>query len=86
MSHDKTHFEPNCELFGQGLATVVASVFGGMPTTDAIARTSVNVRSHAKSRLASIFHATVLLIIALIAAPMVSQIPLERIKVRAWKA
>ena len=75
MSHEKTHFEPNRELFGQGLATVVASVCGGMPATGAIARTSVNVRSHAKSRLASVFHAVVLLIIALIAAPMVSQIP-----------
>lgn len=75
MSHEKTHFEPNRELFGQGLATVVASIFGGMPATGAIARTSVNVRSHAKSRLASVFHAVVLLIIALIAAPMVSQIP-----------
>ena len=75
MSHEKTHFEPNRELFGQGLATVVASVFGGMPATGAIARTSVNVRSRAKSRLASVFHAVVLLIIALIAAPMVSQIP-----------
>ncbi len=39
------------------------------------ARTSVNVRSHAKSRLASIFHALVLLLIALIAAPLVSYIP-----------
>ena len=75
MSHEKTHFEPNRELFGQGLATVMASVFGGMPATGAIARTSVNVRSHAKSRLASVFHAGVLLVIALIAAPMVSQIP-----------
>lgn len=75
MAHEKTHFEPNRELFGQGLATVAASVLGGMPATGAIARSGVNVRSHAKSRLASIFHAFVLLITALIAAPMVSQIP-----------
>lgn len=75
MAHEKTHFEPNRELFGQGIATIAASVFGGMPATGAIARTSVNVRSHAKSRLASIFHALVLLIIALIAAPLVSHIP-----------
>ena len=46
-----------------------------MPATGAIARTSVNVRSHAKSRLAAIFHAVVLLLIALIAAPIVSYIP-----------
>ena len=47
----------------------------GRRATGAIARTSVNVRSHAKSRMASVFHAVVLLFIALIAAPMVSQIP-----------
>ena len=75
LAHNKEKFEPNRELFGQGLATVAASLFGGMPATGAIARTSVNVRSHAKSRLASVFHAVVLLFIALIAAPLVSQIP-----------
>jgi len=75
MAHEKIRFEPNRELFGQGLATVVSSVFGGMPATGAIARSSVNVRSHAKSRLASVFHALALLVTALIAAPLVSQIP-----------
>ena len=68
-------FDPNRELFGQGLATGVASIFGGMPATGAIARTSVNVRSHAQSRMAAIFHAVVLLFIALIAAPLVESIP-----------
>ena len=75
LAHNKEKFEPNRELFGQGLATLAASILGGMPATGAIARTSVNVRSHAKSRMASVFHAVVLLFIALIAAPLVSQIP-----------
>ena len=75
MAHEEKHFEPNRELFGQGIATFAASLMGGMPATGAIARTSVNVRSHAKSRMASIFHAVVLLLIALIAAPLVSYIP-----------
>jgi SulP family sulfate permease len=68
-------FDSNRELFGQGIATAAASVFGGMPATGAIARTSVNVRSHAQSRMAAIFHAVVLLFIALIAAPLVESIP-----------
>ncbi|CAB4807356.1 unannotated protein [freshwater metagenome] len=75
LTHSKEKFEPNRELFGQGLATVAASIFGGMPATGAIARTSVNVRSHAQSRMASVFHAIVLLFIALVAAPLVSAIP-----------
>ncbi len=69
------HFNTNRELFGQGVATVVASLFGGMPATGAIARTSVNVRAHAHSKYAAIFHAIVLLFVALLAAPLVSAIP-----------
>jgi SulP family sulfate permease len=69
------HFNTNKELFGQGAATVVASLFGGMPATGAIARTSVNVRAHAYSKYASAFHAVVLLVVALVAAPLVSSIP-----------
>ena len=77
MAHQKgkDKYQPNRELFGQGLATAVSSIFGGMPATGAIARTSVNVRAGAKSRNASVFHAIVLLFVALVAAPLVSQIP-----------
>ncbi len=69
------HFNTNKELLGQGVATVVASLLGGMPATGAIARTSVNVRAHAHSKYASVFHAIVLLFVALLAAPLVSAIP-----------
>ena len=68
-------YNPNRELVGQGLATSVASMFGGLPATGAIARTSVNVRAHAQTRMASIVHAFVLLFMALVAAPWVSHIP-----------
>jgi SulP family sulfate permease len=68
-------FKPNQELMGQGLATIASSFVGGMPSTGAIARTSVNVRSHAHSRIAAMVHALVLLIITLFLAPVFSQIP-----------
>ena len=68
-------FAPNQELFGQGLATTVASIFGGMPATGAIARTNVNVRAGAKSRVSTMVHALTLLIIVLFLAPVFSQIP-----------
>lgn len=73
--HGKDKYKPNRELFGQGLATAASSIFGGMPATGAIARTSVNVRAGAKSRNASVFHAVILLVLAFVAAPLVSQIP-----------
>ena len=68
-------FKPNQELFGQGLATTFASVFGGMPATGAIARTNVNVRSGATTRLAAMIHSMVLLVIVIFLAPIFSQIP-----------
>lgn len=68
-------FKPNQELIGQGLATIASSFVGGMPSTGAIARTGVNVRSHANSRIASMIHAIVLLLITLFLAPLFSQIP-----------
>lgn len=65
----------NRELCGQGLATALASIFGGQPATGAIARTAVNVRSHAHTRAASMIHALTILIVILALAPLFSQIP-----------
>ena len=73
---DAGNYLPDRELVGQGLATLAAGFFGGMPATGAIARTAVNVRSGAKTRVASITHALVLLGIVSVGAAVVSQIPL----------
>ncbi len=67
---------PDRELFGQGLANIVTPLFGGVPATAAIARTAVNVRSGAGSRLAALTHALVLAVIMLAAAPLVAYVPL----------
>jgi SulP family sulfate permease len=74
-AHGIEKYSPNKELVGQGLATIVASLFGGMPATGAIARTSVNVRNHAKTRFAAMVHSFILLLIVLLFAPLVSSIP-----------
>ncbi|MFE1203000.1 SulP family inorganic anion transporter [Streptomyces sp. NPDC058762] len=68
--------DPDRELFGQGLANIAAPLFGGVPATGAIARTAVNVRTGARSRLASLTHAAVLAVVVFAAAPLVSRIPL----------
>ncbi|WP_432121846.1 SulP family inorganic anion transporter [Streptomyces sp. S1] len=68
--------DPDRELFGQGLANIAAPLFGGVPATGAIARTAVNVRSGASSRLAALTHAAVLAVIVFAAAPLVSRVPL----------
>ncbi len=75
MSVNQRH-DPDRELFGQGLANLVTPLFGGIPATAAIARTAVNVRAGARSRLASVTHSAVLLVVIFAAAPLVSSIPL----------
>ncbi|WP_230193553.1 SulP family inorganic anion transporter [Streptomyces coriariae] len=68
--------DPDKELFGQGIANLAAPLFGGVPATAAIARTAVNVRTGAGSRLAALTHAAVLAVIVFAVAPLVSKIPL----------
>jgi SulP family sulfate permease len=73
---DTGPYDPDRELVGQGLASIGSGLFGGMPATGAIARTAVNLRSGGRTRLASITHAVVLLLIVLVASGPVSAIPL----------
>jgi len=68
-------YKPNRELVGQGLATVVSSLVGGMPATGAIARTSVNIRSKAQSRISAITHALFLILVVLVLNPVIAHIP-----------
>jgi MFS superfamily sulfate permease-like transporter len=74
MSVGQRH-DSDRELTGQGLANLAAPLFGGIPATAAIARTAVNVRSGAASRLAALTHAAALLIIVLVATKWVAEIP-----------
>lgn len=75
MSVSERH-DPDRELLGQGVANLAAPLFGGIPATAAIARTAVNVRSGASSRLAALVHAGFLLLVVLLLAPVVERIPL----------
>ncbi len=79
MTHAKDKFHPNKELFGQGLATMAASIFGGQPATGAIARTSVNIRSGGKTKMAALIHSLFLLIVVLLLSPVFALIPLPAI-------
>jgi len=68
--------DPDRELVGQGLGNVAAGLFGGLPATAALARTAVNVRSGARTRLAAMVHAVTLLVIVLFLAPLAARVPL----------
>ena len=75
MTVDQRH-DPDRELLGQGIANLAAPLFGGVAATGAIARTAVNVRSGARSRLAALTHAVVLAVIVLGLSGIVGRIPL----------
>ena len=52
---------PNKELIGQGITNIIVPFFGGIPATAAIARTVVNVKSGATSKISSVIHSLFIL-------------------------
>src|SRR5690606_30020876 len=71
-----TRHNSNQELVGQGLANVLAPLFGGIAATGAIARTATNIRNGGNSPIAGIVHAVVLVLVLLFLAPLAGNIPL----------
>src|SRR5690554_3283460 len=72
-----TRHHSNQELVGQGVANIVAPLFGGIAATGAIARTATNVRNGGNSPLAGLVHALTLLLIVIALAPLAAHIPLS---------
>ncbi|MEG2513733.1 MAG: sulfate permease [Bacteroidaceae bacterium] len=66
----------NQELMAQGIANLVAPLFGGIPATGAIARTMTNINNGGKTPVAGIIHAFVLLLILLFLMPLAQYIPM----------
>ena len=81
--------DANQELIAQGVGNILLPFFGGIPATAAIARTSVAIKSGAKTRLTGVFHAVGLLISMFLLAPVMSKIPLAALAgvlmVTAWE-
>lgn len=71
-----TRHDGNRELIGQGLGNLTAALVGGVPVTGAIARTAVNAKSGAHTRLSGMVHSVVLLIIMVLLGPWAARIPL----------
>lgn len=71
-----TQHNSNRELVGQGLANIVAPLFGGFAATGAIARTATNIRNGGTSPISGIVHCLTLVLIILFLAPLAVNIPL----------
>lgn len=65
------------ELIAQGMGNILIPFFGGIPATAAIARTSVALKSGARTRLTGIFHGVGLLIFMFVLGPVMAKIPLS---------
>ena len=66
----------NTELIAQGIANIVAPIFGGIPATGAIARTMTNINNGGRTPIAGIIHAIVLLLIMLFLGSLTKHIPM----------
>jgi SulP family sulfate permease len=76
--------DSNQELIGQGMANLVAPLFGGFAATGAIARTATSIRNGATSPVAGIVHAVFLLLVILLLAPWAAHIPLAALAAILW--
>ncbi len=82
------------ELFAQGIGNIIIPMFGGIPATAVIARTSVAIKSGAQTRVVSIVHSLVLIASMFLLSPFISKIPMASlagvlmvtsIRMNAWK-
>jgi MFS superfamily sulfate permease-like transporter len=72
----KRYTNTNRELFAQGTGNILSGMLGGIPMTSVIVRTSANVNSGGRTKVAAIAHG-VFLLIAVVAIPtLLNKIPL----------
>lgn len=83
------NFDADKELIAQGLGNMLIPLFGGVPATAAIARTSVAIKSGCVTRLCGIFHALGLLAAMFVLGPIMACLPLSALAgvlmVTAWR-
>lgn len=71
-----TPYNPNKELWGQGMVNIFTPLFNGFPHTGALARTAVNIRLGAVSPLAGIAKFAFKLLLAAYLATHLEQVPM----------
>lgn len=66
----------NRELMAQGTGNIVSGLIGGLPITQVIVRSSANVQSGGQSKLSSILHGLLLMILVISIPNILNLIPL----------
>ncbi|MEX2565907.1 MAG: SulP family inorganic anion transporter [Cyclobacteriaceae bacterium] len=72
----KRRSPPNRELVAQGIGNSLAGLFGGIPITSVIVRSSVNIAAGAETKLSTILHGILLTASVLFLSGIINQIPL----------
>ena len=71
-----TNSDKNRECKGQGIANIVAGLFGGMAGCAMIGQSVINVKSGGRGRLSTLFAGVMLLLMVVFLSDWVSQIPM----------
>ncbi|MCC2626343.1 MAG: hypothetical protein K0R14_2216 [Burkholderiales bacterium] len=66
----------NQELVGQGIANIGVAIFGGIPVTGLIARSSVNILAGGRTRRAALFHSLIIAVIIYACPYLIEIIPI----------
>lgn len=72
----KRYTNTNTELKAQGIGNVLSCMIGGIPVTSVIVRSSANVNSGGRTKLATISHGIFLLVAVLAIPALLNKIPL----------
>ena len=67
----------NKELVAQGAGNIVSGLIGGLPVTQVIVRSSANIQSGGKTKMAAIIHGFLLLISVVAIPTLLNKIPLS---------
>ncbi len=67
----------NQELKAQGVANIISGLIGGLPITQVIVRSSTNIQSGGRTKMAAILHGVILLLSAMAIPSLLNLIPLS---------
>lgn len=75
-NNTKTPFNPDKELWGQGLVQLIVPMINGFPCTGALARTATSIKAGAMTPLAGYFKGVLKIALALFLAPWLEMVPM----------
>ena len=72
----KRNTPTNRELIAQGLGNMTSGLIGGLPITQVIVRSSANIASGGRTKMATIIHGSILLLSAILIPRYINYVPL----------